>query len=368
MSIFERAIRLAVAAVTVLAVGACGTGGGTETTLPPGGQTTAPPGDLVLYAALADADEIVAYRLGTDGFLPADPFDRISVENPRDLLLRDDVLYAALEDRVVAIRIGSDGSLPFAPTSQTAVIEDADGVDLLIRGDVLYVAYQGIGRIYAYDLDQGQLSGDPISSSGTAGSDYRSMAESNGFLYAGNVSEAEIHTYLIQPDGTLLDDPEPQDPETIVYRPEDMLISNGLLYVISQSRARIETFEILASGLLPEDENSKTSDVQRYARILLDGDRLYASGFGEGRIDVFQLDPDGTLPKKPYARTSADAATFPINMVLENGILYVTQAGPGRIDAYVLGADGSPSDYPSSSTLNIEDSEPIGLVMGSYPP
>jgi len=350
-------------------VSACGAGGGTSTTLPPGKPTTAPPGDLVIYAALTNDDQIVAYRLGTDGLLQAEPFDSISIENPRDLLLKDGVLYAALKDRVVALQLGADGSLPPLPTSQTTPSRDAEGVDLLILGDVLYVAFENLQRICAFQLEfNGQLTPDPISTSGTSTSDYRTIAAANGFLYGATLSSAQVDTYIIQPDGSLPGIPEAQDPVTVVYRPEDILVSNGILYAIAQSRERIEAFDILKNGLPHDEWDYRTNSVQRYARLLLDGDRLYASGFSKGRIDVFLLEPDGGLPKAPFAYSSADAATFPINMVLNDGILYVTQSGPGRVDAYVLGADGSPPLYPSSSTNNIEGSEPLGLAIGSFPP
>ena len=349
-------------------IGSCGAGGGTETTLPPGQPTTAPPGDLVIYASLADQDEIVAYRLGTDGLLPAEPFDSMSVENPRELLLRDGVLYAALQDRVVAMQLGSDGSLPSVITSQTFISEDAEAVDLLVLGDILYVALQDLGRVCAFQLEfNGQISPEPMSCSGTATSQYTALAAANGYLYAASIGDSEIDTFIIQADGTLPEEPEPQDPSTVVYRAQDLLISNGILYAVDQSRERIESFTILKNGLLPDEWETRTNSVQRYARMLLDGDRLYASGFSKGRIDMFVLEPDGSLPQTPMAYSSADAATFPINMVLNEGILYVTQSGPGRVDAYILGADGSPPEYPSSSTNNIEGSEFLGLALGSFP-
>jgi hypothetical protein len=366
----QRLARWFLAGVTALVIGSCGAGGGTETTLPPGQPTTAPPGNLVIYAALADQDEIVAYRLGTDGLLPADPFDSISVDNPRDLLLKDGVLYAALKDRVIALQLGADGSLPPVVTSQTTpTTDDAEAVDLLILNNVLYVAFQRLGRVCAFPLEfNGQLPPDPISSSGTSTSEYTALAVANGYLYATSIGESQIDTFIILSNGALPDVPASQDPSTVVYRPQDLLVSNGILYVIGQSRERIESFNILENGLLPSDWDSRTNSVQRYARLLLDGDRLYGSGFSKGRLDMFLLEADGSLPKTPAAFSSADAATFPINMVLNDGILYVTQSGPGRVDAYILGADGSPPLYPSSSTNNIDGSEPLGLALGTFLP
>jgi 6-phosphogluconolactonase (cycloisomerase 2 family) len=191
----------------------------------------------------------------------------------------------------------------------------------------------------------------------------------NGFLYAASFGDAAIETYRILPDGSLPPTPEPQDPFTEIFRPDDILVSNGVLYAITQSEERIKAFNIRPNGLLPDEKDSRTSSEQRYARLLLDGDRLYASGIGKGRIDLYILNPDGSLPSgDPFAKTESDASTFPVDILLDGGILYVAQAGAGRIDAYILNGDGSPSQFPSSSTNDIKDSFPLGLALGSFPP
>jgi len=356
------------ACLAALILGGCDAGNGTSTDLPPGEPTTAPPGDLVLFVSESEGDRVVAYRLGTDGFLPREPYDSVSLDNPRTMLLRDDVLYVAMEDRVVALSIGPDGSLPSLPSSQTNPQFDAEATDLLLIDDVLYVSFEDIGRVRAYRLDSGQLPPDPISSSGTSISDYRTLASADGFLYAGSLDGTQIDTYIIQADGSLTAEPEPQEPDTEIFRPEDMFVANGMLYSICQSHERIEAFELRSNGHPVDEWTTRTAGEQRYARLLLDGDRLYASGFSKGRIDMYVLEPDGSLPRDdPFAKTAPDAALFPIEMVLNDGILYVVQSGPGRIDAYVLGGDGAPARYPASSTDAITRSTPLGMVLGTYP-
>jgi 6-phosphogluconolactonase (cycloisomerase 2 family) len=195
-----------------------------------------------------------------------------------------------------------------------------------------------------------------------------SMALGDGFLYAASLGDAFIETYLIQPDGSLPPVPEPQEPFTEIFVPDDILVNDGVLYAITQARERIEAFNIRPNGLLPEEYDSRTSSEQRYARLLIDGERLYASGIGRGRIDLYIINPDGSLPTgDPFAQTVPDAATYPVDIVLDGGILYVAQSGLGRVDAYILNADGSLADFPSSSTDAIGGSFPVGLALGSFP-
>ena len=240
---------------------------------------------------------------------------------------------------------------------------------MLLGDGVLYVAFEEINRVFTFRLEQGQIPPEPISVSGTSTSDYLSMAIGDGYLYAASFGDASIETYIIQPDGSLPPVPEPQEPFTEIFRPDDLLVNDGVLYGITQSRERIEAFNIRPNGLLPEEWDSRTSSEQRYARLLIDGDRLYASGIGKGRIDLYIVNPDGSLPTgDPFARTESDAATFPVDILLDNGILYVAQSGLGRIDAYILNGDGSPAEFPSSSTDPIDESFPVGLALGSFPP
>jgi hypothetical protein len=361
-------MRALVASVVVAALG-CDTGSGTSTFLEPGLPTTAPPSDDVLYVSLSTDDRVIGYRLGQDGLLPAQPFTSMDLENPRVIVLGNGILYVLMEDRVVALTLEPDGSLPARPSSQSAPIEDAEGVDMLLGDGVLYVAFEDLNRIFTFALEGGQIPLDPISISGTSTSDYMCMVIGGEFLYAASFGDASIETYLIQPDGSLPPVPEPQEPFTEIFRPDDMLVNGDVLYAITQSRERIEAFNIRPNGLLPEEYDSRTSSEQRYARLVLDGDRLYASGIGKGRIDVYIVNPDGSLPTgDPFARTESDAATFPVDILLDNGILYVAQSGLGRIDAYILNGDGSPAEFPSSSTDAIPDSFPVGLALGSFAP
>lgn len=350
----------------------CGSSGGTKAALPPGPQTSAPPSDQVIYASLAHEDKVVAYRLGTDGFLPGEPFDWMEIDEPRQVLVEGNVLYVAQADGVSSIRINDDGSLPASPTAITARINKSDASQMIVNGSMLYVSMENIDRVLSYRLAQGQVSAQPVTVSGGSSTNYIPIElGNNGFLYAGTRNQARIDTYAVFRGGLLSEDPELQDPEARIFDCKDLLHHDGILYAIEQDDRRIVTFTILPSGLLPNKPDSKTAGGQAYAYLALDGDdRLYASAFNEGRIDLYIIPPGGLFDKKQksYAHTWSDTGSFPTQMLIQNGLLYVAQAGIGRIDAYILGGDGAPSEFPATSTFTIADSYLNSITIGTFPP
>ncbi|RMF24354.1 MAG: hypothetical protein D6760_03500 [Deltaproteobacteria bacterium] len=353
-----------------LALAACGVGGGTKAALPAGPATTAPPGDQVLYVALAQGNRIEAYRLGNDGLLPRRPFSSIDVVNPRRLLLAGGVLYAALDDRIVSIKLAADGSLPSRPSAETKPFRGADYRDLVLVDDVLYAAAPGLRRVQALPLESGHVPLEALSNSGTGLSDYISLAAANGFVYAGSPTAVRIDTYIIGSDGSLPDQPEPQVPETFVDFPQRMEVRGATLFVIELGDQRISAFPIRTNGLPADEPDSQTRPVERYADLVLAGDRLYASAFNAGRVDVYPLDPvtDALPDAQPAVSTAADPAAFPSGMILSGGILYVAQAGISRIDGYILGSDGMPPPYPSTSTSAVSGGFMTDLAIGTFPP
>ena len=354
-----------------LASAACGAGDGTKTALPPGPQTGAPPGDKVIYATLSQDDRVLAYRLGTDGFLPGEPFDEMVLEEPRQVLVVDDILYVAVEEGVASIQLAPDGSMPAQPTASSIPVKNGDASQMVVEGDMLYVSMEGIDSVRAYPLTGGHVAANPISRSGESGTNYIPIELVDGVLYAGTRDQARIDAFFVRLDGSLSENPEIQDPEARIFDVKDMLHHNGILYAIEQDDRRLVTFTILESGLLPYDFDSKTARQQAYAYLALDGDdRLYASAFNAGRIDLYLLPEDGLFARKQksYAKTHADTASFPTQMIIDGGLLYVAQMGIGRIDAYVLGGDGAPAEFPATSTFAIPDSYLNSIAMGSFPP
>lgn len=365
-----RVCAFAIAAVTALTALGCGAGGGKEREVPPGPATSAPPGNVVMYVSEGQGNRVAAYRLGTDGLPPAEPFSTIPLINPRRLLLVDDVLYVCLIDNVVSIEIEPDGSLPDLPTSITPPIAGIDAIDMVKVGDVLYVALEGLRVVAAYPLQNGQLTSESLSFSGTNLSDYRSIANRGPFIYAAAASSQRVDTYIINENGSLDDEPIPQVPQTLVGLPQDMVIVDDNLYIVDGNRRRIYQYQFLNTGLLPEDPLTETKDEDFYAQLIVEGGIIYASGFNIGQIDLYGVDPisGGIVSERPFYSTFQDVAAYPNGMGLRDGILYVTQSGRDRVDAYILGVDGVPSSFPSSSTDAISGSYPNAITFGVYPP
>ncbi len=333
--------------------------------LPAGPQSTAAPGNSYLYVTEARGNRLAAYRLGSDGLMPAAPFDTINLQNPRRIILVGDILYVATDDEVLSIRINADGSLPSVPTARSLPSNNADILDLLVVGDTLYAAFSGFRAIEVFRLSAGgHITDSPIGEGGEFSSDYQSIALFGEFLYAGARATARIDTFLVAGDGSISEEPLKQTPATFLSLPDKLLTRGGMLYSASKGRRRIVAYQIRADGLLPEEADSETARAGAYQDIILDGDTVYASAFNEGRIDTFFLNADGSLQDRgPEHSTKDDPTSFPAGMVLQGGVLYVAQAGAGRIDAYLTGASGFPDFFPTSSALALADSFPTDLVV-----
>lgn len=374
-------IYLLVAALFALGLvggaGGCGAGSGTERLLSPGPQTSSPPSDKVLYVALAHSNRVVALRLGTDGLLPAQPFSEITLQRPRSVLVANGILYVALNDEVVSVRLASDGSIPGSVTSRSGPNLGSKPTEMIVRGDVLYVATEGADALIAYRLQSRQVTDEVLSSGRLSSSNYRTLAldDQHDIIYAGTRANAQIDAYLINIDGSTPSDPILQLITTDIFGAEDLFINDGILYAVESDRARINAYTLRATGLLSEEPDSNTDDIERYADILVDNGRIYASAFNRGRIDSYILNPDGSLPTgDPASSTEEDTGSFPTEMIVDSGVLYVAQAGLDRVDAFILGADGTPAQFPSSSTLALlgdadaVSSFPNALSLATFPP
>ena len=368
----RRAAGRALVAVFVLAIGGaagCGAGGGTATTLPAAGQTSAGQGNLVLYVAQADGDRIDAYRLGNDGLLPAEPFSTLAVTNPRRLTVSGNMLYASLGTSVISLVLASDGSLPATTSASTTPSLASSPMEVLVRNGVLYAAVSGRSRIETYTLDSdGHVGEDTLSISNPGFRNYRTLTTYGDYLYAAARAAFTIDTYLIQGDGSLPETFETQLPMPIVTMPEDITANAGIIYAIDQNNERINSYTIDDDGLLPSLADSVTDPEERYGDLLVDNGRIYASAYSAGRIDTYLLASDGSLPSgKPAAATHADTASFPAALTISGAVLYVAQAGLDRVDAYLLDTAGNPTSFPSSSTYSMAGSFPTDIELYTLP-
>jgi len=355
------------AAAAFCCVSACGAGGGTSTELPAGPPTSAAPGNLVLYVAMAQGDRIDAYRLGVDGLLPSNPFDTIFVENPRRLAIADGVLHAALGDRIISLTLGEDGSLPAEPSAESEFLDNYEPNEIIVENGVLYVAATGRLRVESYRLDENNLIPTTPTGSGTGSfrGNYVSLELTDGILYAGARRTSNIDVFVLEEDGDVPTAAEDVDPQDRVALADEIVVRDGILYVTSGTDKSIRAYRIRNDGTLPDDFQSRTATEEFYSAMLLNGDLLYASAYNAGRIDVYDIDANGMLPEEsPTFRTAADPASYPNELLLHGGILYAAQAGLDRVDAFIIDQNGLPASFPSSSTRPQEaDSFPADLAM-----
>ncbi len=362
----------AVALATVLSVSACGAGAGTETALPPGPPTSAPPGNAVLYVAQAQGGRVDAFRLGSDGLLPNAPFSSINLLNPRRLLVGDGVLYVAMLDRVVSLELGNDGSLPQAATASTIVRPGMEAMEMRLRDGILYVAASGLSAVQAYRLDRnGQVPAEPSSSGASAiPAGYRTIDIEGDFLYAASRDQAIIDTYFLGAGGDIPAEPEPQLPQAFVALPDDLEVVNGVLYVTGGGDENLEAYQIRDNGLLDNLPDSRTAAREFYTHMDFYGDKVYATAFNRGKIDVYGIDPvSGQFADRaePLSSTREDTASFPTAIAIYANVLYVAQAGLGRVDAYIIGNDGLLNEFPSSSTRSLTRHFPTDVAVFVLP-
>ncbi|HEY2775117.1 MAG TPA: hypothetical protein VGK20_13810 [Candidatus Binatia bacterium] len=360
----------AVSAGSLLA--SCGTGGGLSSFLTPGKPTKAPPGNLVIYAAENHGNRIDAFRLGTDGLMPARPFSTMFVDSsPNRVTVANGVLYATLHDRVISATLGADGSLPAVPTSGSLTRTDYDPVELEVRDGVLYVAAAGIGLVQSFVIRaDGTIPVDATSSgNGEFPADFSTIALDGGFLYSSSRETQFIDMFILRGDGTVPIKAQNQNPRDSVSLPDHMVIHHPFLYVTSASDKSVREYRLETSGFVPGDYESRTKNDQYYPNFLVEGPILYGAAYSVGELDLFHVNAGGTLPEElPYFRTTADPASFPSSLILHDGILYVAQAGLNRIDAYVLDSDGTPPLLPSSSTRETtSDSLPLSIALYQLP-
>lgn len=325
----------------------------------------------MLYAAHANADRVDAYRLGTDGLLPAKPFSSINILNPRRLLVANGVLFIAGRNQVFSVVPGADGSLPSKPTSSSFERTNILAMEMVVANNKLYVALSGANAIEAYPIDaNGRIPSAPSSFGvGLTLSDYRALALTGNRLYASARTTAKVDLFVLEANGELPELPENQEPDIFAALPDDIVVRDGILYLTSGTDVDVQAFVLRPNGLLNEEPDAETKGAEFYNDLILDGNLIYAAGFSAGRIDVYALDPVSKLPpeEKAIGETEQDVEAYPSGLTLRDGILYVAQAGHGRIDAFAVDRNGIPPKFPTSSTDRLEDGFPVDTEILELP-
>jgi len=280
--------------------------------------------------------------------------------------------------RVVAYELGSQGELPAQPSSQAQA------------GDAL--SYQGAEFTpasvqrpgYAYIGDAGQ----------STITRFQLQADLN------LPDPAPTGTPLTPtptplpdptPDPTPSPDPSPIPTAWRAINPGRMIQAVGalgdgqtqtVLYTVLQGRGRIGASPIDASGALPQNPTSESNTRGIYNNIivrefLVEGTpmikrRIYGAALQNGQVDSFEVDTDGNIIDDTLSATFANTASYPtgldlIQFTAAGGTplrtLFVSLGGFNRVDAYAVNADGTLPELPYSSTEAMNDTFPSDVLV-----
>lgn len=324
----------------------------------------------VLY--VAEIDRVEAYLIGPAGGLKHLNRTRtIDKMAPHDLAASEDgtTLYVPRrgQSQIVAYKIGPDGFI--LPTVGTGPGGEDDydscvgvrtrgqgsrGVQLweslAVVGQRLYVSLANIGtgvRIY------------PLLSDGS----FPSQTDPT-------VKETECRA---NQDGLTK-----ADERRKLGGPHTFAISGNFLYVQRGGKRRLVRFPLQPDGpdkglfihSTDDDGNdiirpdSRTAGSRLFDDLIVHNSAILGSVFARGRIDSFLLTTDGLLPKKPKKLTSENLVETPHRIRAFGNTLYVPGGDLDRIRAYRLQADGLiASPEPFSETGTIKGSFPNDVIV-----
>lgn len=322
----------------------------------------------VLY--VAEIDRVEAYAIGPAGGLKRLNKTRtIDKMAPHDLAVSEDgtTLYVPRrgQSQIVAYKIGPDGFIFPNPGTGPGGEDDYDscvgvrtkgqgsrGVQLweslAVANQRLYVSLANVGtgiRIY------------PLLSDGS----FPSQAD-------GTTKETECRA---NQDGLLK-----ADERRKLGGPHTFVLANDSLYVQRGGKRRVVRFPLYTDGDKkglfihdPADDKvikptSHTGGTRLFDDLIVHKSAILGSVFARGRIDSFLLGTDGSLPKKPKKLTSENLVETPHRIRASGNTLYVPGGDLDRIRAYRLQDDGLiASPEPFSETTTIKGSFPNDVIV-----
>ncbi|MBM4247475.1 MAG: hypothetical protein FJ148_27420 [Deltaproteobacteria bacterium] len=278
--------------------------------------------------------------------------------------------------RVVAYELGSQGELPAQPSSQAQA-----GNALSYQGAEFTPASNEGGEFrpgYAYIGDAGQsnITRFPLQDDGNLPD-----PAPTGTPLTPTPTPVPDPT----PDPTPSPDPSPSPTAWRAINPGRMIQAVGalgdgqtqtVLYTVLQGRGRIGASPIDASGALPQNPTSESNTRGIYNSIIVDRfavpNRIYGAALQNGQVDSFQVDTDGNIIDNTLSATFANTASYPTGLALleftpaggtPSRTLFVSLGGFNRVDAYAVNADGTLPELPYSSTEPMNDTFPSDVLV-----
>lgn len=398
--------RAAAALLAITALAASGCINGQSRDIPPGPTAIPPEASVYVYVAQArdpsqgtDGGAVVAYQLGTDGLLPADPYASVSAVNPRRLVRHPElpVLYVATASQVLGFDISggklrslcADGGS--APPCATAPVPGSNPVDMVFAQNddgkyLMYVVERGGGnnldtltRVVAYELDDdGGLPSQPSSQVQTPNSlSYQGAAvvmlnlgEGNppGYAYLADAGQSNIGRFPLLSDGNL-PYPVPTVPISATPTPEpDASPTPSPTQTPVSTAWRAANPARMILGIVPTPIASPVAEPEPTGSP--SGVEIYVVEQGRRRIGSIPVYDDGNLPKNPAAESNTRGIYNSI-VVYPNPIstadplsrIYGAAFQNGQVDSFVIEADGSIRPDTLSATFANTSSYPTGVSI-----
>jgi 6-phosphogluconolactonase len=301
------------------------------------------------YAANSRANNVTAFRIGTDGTLllgdstPAAPNPASVGTSPRALAISQDsrFLYVANSgsDSVTVFSIGTAGVLTRVPqtTGNSNPVAAGGSAPIAVTtsspGRFLYVANSTSNTVTAFQIETSGLltqvppagpGTNPISVSGT-GPTALAMSSNGQFLYVTNGASNTVTAFHVEPSGLLTlvppTGPNPNPAPTGGATPNGIAVApNGSFLYIANGEGNVSAFAIGGNGLLTLVPASGTAlnptpagSSPAAVTISQDGQFLYVANRGGGSVSAYTIvSGSGTLvPLTPLLGNPFPAGTNP---------------------------------------------------------
>lgn len=355
----------------------------------------------MLYATAATPGRVDGFCLGNDGGLAPTPSIRVDTggDQPRRLVVFEDVLYVAEVDRVEAFRIGSRGGLDLLGRTDPRTRSGPRDVAITPGRTMLYMPDRSRNRVVGHALDaEGRPARDFTTCiQGEIGASYQNLIAIDTKLYVSSSGgSGRIEVFGIAADGSLfgtdgvpltpaactsVDGVRPDFTEPLSERRrlrdiKAFVLVGDLIYAEDRGRRRIRSFRLQPDGnFVPpireegkrakwQPAESKTRAVVHYQALIHHRSALLGTQFFHGRADSYALSPEGLLPKRPTRITNADLRFTPVRMTADADVAYVATGEFDRVIAYRLRENGVLAQQdPFSQTDEQEGSFPNDVAI-----
>jgi hypothetical protein len=340
----------------------------------------------ILYTTVASKNRVEAYCLESHGGMHLDPrYSVETVENPRRLVVKDDVLYVAGRTRVESFRIRpEDGSLE--RQGKTTPLDGANVLDFAVNDarTHVYIPRRSQGRIEAHPLDaNGGLTGAPFSSCaatsanvilqdvevvGGAGTELLYATEQSSPFVAGKSGRIDVFALV---DGELPDPPTSFRCDPKVTTTTSTSTSSTTITTNTTTNTTSTTSTTIDDRITPPLSTRKK--LRAPGPFALLGDFIYVFDQWNRNVGAWHLENGVfTDEKQPRDSKTGQVGQF-FDLVGVGSTLIGSQFEQGRARAFALKPNAADGDaltalpkQPQRTTLKIVESTPVRITTAEF--